>query len=599
MSENNGIPVWRHVGATPCPAAPCEALQTLIVGAGPVGLTLALDLARRGHKVTVLNRLDFVAAGSKAICFSKRTLDIWGRLGVSAAMIAAGVSWKFGKVYWGASPDPVYQFDMEPVKHQQMPGFINLQQYLAEDILLAALDCYPNVAIRWGHHVVGVVAGNDGARVDVRTADGAYAIDCEWLIACDGSRSSVRTMLGLAFEGQVFEDNFLIADVRMHGDLPSERRFWFDPPFNPGRSALLHKQPGDVWRLDFQLGPGIDKQEAARPDNVEPYVRALLGPEAEFSREWYSVYSFQCRRMARFLHGRVIFAGDSAHLVSPFGARGCNGGVADADNLGWKLDLVLRGEAPERLLESYDHEAVMAADENILQSTRSTDFLTPRTAMSRRFRDGILQLAATFPFARPFVNSGRLSTAISYPASPLNTPDVAEDDWRDGIPPGSPALDAPLADGWLLDRLGNRFALLAWGPLPEPPPTDLNLIDLDGLPDRDGLLARRYGLEPGSAYLVRPDQYIAARWRSPDAGAIAQAIARERNALMPKLVTDTNLRCHDEIFQRLVTSLDGMDDEESLQAIVRLVLILANHIGDEDILYEAIAAAMPPGQGAT
>jgi 3-(3-hydroxy-phenyl)propionate hydroxylase len=363
-----------------------------------------------------------------------------------------------------------------------------------------------------------------GVTLTVRTSHGEYRVAADWVIACDGSRSPVRSMLGLDFEGRVFEDNFLIADIRMEEARPSERWFWFDPPFNPGQSALLHKQPDNVWRLDFQLGWNIDREAAVQPENVEPYVRAMLGPDVPFEREWYSIYTFQCRRMKNFLHGRVIFAGDSAHLVSPFGARGCNGGIADIDNLGWKLDRVIRDAAPQWLLETYDYEAVVTADENILNSTRSTDFMTPKSNVSRAFRDAVLELARDHPFARPFVNSGRLSTAVSYPASPLNTRDT--DAWDGGILPGSPALDAPLGDGWLLDRLGNRFVLLVDG-WSGAATRDVEILDLaDRAAPTIELVRQRYDLQPGSGYLIRPDQYVAARWRKPDPKRVRQAVRR-------------------------------------------------------------------------
>lgn len=521
MANIANIPVWREMGATPHPGTAVQRAPVVVVGAGPIGLAMALDLGRRGHHVVLLSQLDFVAAGSKAICFAKRSLDIFDRLGVGDAMVEKGVIWNVGKVFWGGREDPVFQFDMLPVKHQKRPGFINIQQYHVEDRLIRAIEEHDNVELRWGHRMAGIAIHGDGATVDVETAHGRYVLEAEWVIACDGSKSAVRDALGLDFEGRVFEDNFLIADVKMRGERPSERWFWFDPPFNPGQSALMHKQPDDVWRLDFQLGWNIDRAAAVKPENVDPLVRAMLGDDVEYEQEWYSVYTFQCRRMARFVHDRVVFAGDSAHLVSPFGARGCNGGLADVDNLGWKLDLVLRGQAGPGLLESYDAEAIVIADENILNSSRSTDFMTPKSEASRIYRDAVLELASEVPFARPFVNSGRLSTAVALPDSPLNTPDV--DDWKGGgVEPGWPALDAPLGDAWLLASLPPEFTLLA----------DRDL-DLDGLNTlvagrEDQLLRERYALAPGSAYLIRPDQYVCARWREPNEGAIRAALARAR-----------------------------------------------------------------------
>ncbi|MEM1021356.1 MAG: FAD-dependent oxidoreductase [Pseudomonadota bacterium] len=517
MANIPGIPVWREVGATPLPEGE-QTTPICIVGGGPVGLALALDLGRKGHDVLVLNKMDFVANGSKAICFSKRSLDILDRLGVAQKAIDKGVIWDTGKVFWGEGDDPVYQFDMLPVKNQKNPGFINLQQYYMEDFLLEALADVPTVEVRWGHEVAGLETRNDGVRLSVTTEGGDYSLDAAWLIACDGAKSPVRAMMGLDFEGRIFEDNFLIADVKFKEERPSERWFWFDPPFFEGKSALLHKQPDDVWRCDFQLGWDIDREACIKPENVEPLVRGMFGSDIEFEEEWYSVYTFQCRRMARFLHGRVIFAGDSAHLVSPFGARGCNGGFADIDNLAWKLDAVMKARASESFLETYNTEAVITADENILNSTRSTDFMTPKTATSQAFRDAVLELAKTHDFARPFVNSGRLSTPVSYPQGPLNTADA--EDWAGtGVAPGSPPLDAPLKDGWLLDALGDDFVLMGHS-LPDGLPNgQVKHLDVADAP----LVCDRYGLEPGSAVLFRPDQYVAARWKSVSGPSVAAA----------------------------------------------------------------------------
>ena len=517
MTKASGIPVWRDIGPSPGPATSIEHHRVVIVGGGPVGLTLALDLARRGQDVLVLNRLSFIAAGSKAICFAKRSLEIWDRLGVAEAMIDKGVVWNVGKVFWGDRPEPIYQFDLLPDQRQRLPAFINLQQYHVEDRLVAALAQYPNVELRWGHGVDAVVKQTDGARLSVISEAGAYNVECDWLIACDGCKSTVRESLGFDFDGRIFEDNFLIADVRMKGDFPTERWFWFDPPFNRNQSALLHKQPDDIWRLDFQLGWDIDREASVQPENVEPLIRGLLGPDVAFEREWYSVYTFQCRRMSRFVHGHVIFAGDSAHVVSPFGARGCNGGLADAANLGWKLDLVIRGEASTALIESYNEEAIIAADENICHSSRATDFMSPKTAAGRTLRDAVLELANDHDWARGFVNSGRLSTAADYRESPLNTADT-DDGWH-GLAPGTPASDAPLASGSLLQQLGEGFTLIGYH---APAALGLPLVEVG---DGDDVAIDRYDLKPGTVYLVRPDHYVAARWRRVTRETIEAAVA--------------------------------------------------------------------------
>ncbi len=520
MVGDVSIPVYKRLRASPVPAATQQTAEVLIVGGGPVGLTLALDLAHKGRKVVVVSKLDFIAAGSKAICFAKRSLDIMDRLGVAEQMIEKGVIWNVGKVFHAERKDPLYQFDMLPVKGQKNPGFINLQQYYVEEYLIDALASHPNADLRWAHEVTALEQCEGHARLKVAADGGDYMITAQWVVACDGSKSPIRKMLDLDFDGRVFEDNFLIADVKFTEERPSERWFWFDPPFNGAGSALLHKQPDDIWRLDFQLGWNIDRKACIKPENVEPYVRGMIGDDVEFCEEWYSVYTFQCRRMRHFVHDRVIFAGDSAHLVSPFGARGCNGGIADADNLAWKLDLVLRGEAGQSLIDSYNEEAIVTADENILNSTRSTDFMTPKSKVSKAFRDAVLELAGSHEFARPFVNSGRLSTPVSYPGSMLNTPD--SDVWNGGVAPGSPALDAALEDGWLLDLLGNEFVLMTNG-------GDTRLegartINLASYQGADAAV-KRYSLPAGGAYLFRPDQYVAGRWYAPTIAELEQALA--------------------------------------------------------------------------
>ncbi|MFZ5615693.1 MAG: FAD-dependent oxidoreductase [Pseudomonadota bacterium] len=530
MMKTDTIPVWKEYGYAPRQSqAPKETLETLIVGGGPIGLALALDLGRKGRRVVVINALPFIPRGSKAICFSKRSLEIYDRLGVGERLLNKGVVWEKGKVFWKGGANPIYEFDLLPVKDQKFPAFINIQQYYVEEYLIDEIAKCDNIEIRWRHEAVGVTPRPDGVLVDVETPDGRYRIETSYLLACDGNKSPVRTMLGLDFIGRVFEDNFLIADVKFKQERPAERWFHFDPPW-PGASSLIHKQPDGVWRLDFQLGWNIDRKEAAKPENVEPFVRGMLGPDVEFEFEWLSVYTFQCRRMERFIHDRVIFAGDSAHLVSPFGARGCNGGMQDIDNLAWKLDRVLAGKSPASLLETYNDEAITVADVNILNSTRSTDFMTPKTKTASVFRDAVLELARDHEFARPYVNSGRLSQAVPYSGSALSTDDA--DSFAAGPAPGASGIDAPIegGDGWLLSALGEEFALLCFsddaheaGALQRAAGNRVKVVRVGS---RNDLAWRRYGATGGEAYLMRPDQHVAARWARPNLSAIRSALDR-------------------------------------------------------------------------
>ncbi len=494
----------------------------VIVGAGMAGPTLALDLASRGVPSVVLDEDDTVSLGSRSICQAKHSLEIWDRFGIARRMVAKGITWEQGEVY--LRDRPVYRFDLQPEPGHKFPAFVNLQQYYVEEYLYERCLAEKSIELRFRNKVVGVTPFADGVTVEVETPDGRYTLEADWLVACDGVRSAVRHLLGLPYPGEVFHEQFLISDIRLLDELPRERRFWFYPPFHPTNSVLLHRQADNVLRVDFQLGRDADPEEEKKPESIDRRLRLLFGPGARWEHEWTSVYTFTCRMMERFVVGRVIFAGDAAHVVSPFGARGGNGAVADVDNLAWKLALVLAGRAPAALLDSYCSERRAAARENILQSTRSTDFITPRFPASRTFRDAALALARDFPFARAMINSGRLSVPTAQPDSPIDTPD-RDGDWLRGPGPGRATIDAQVEGGWLVDRLGRDFTVLVFGD----DPLDLGVLPADVTVVRiasDGLARQRYDGRAGTTYLIRPDRYVAARWRSFDPAAIAAAVKR-------------------------------------------------------------------------
>ncbi len=546
-------PVYDYVRSPDQGAAEPVHHPLIVVGAGPIGMGAALDAAVQGMEVLVLDDNNTVSVGSRAVCYSKRALEILDRLGCGERMIDKGVTWKVGKVFF--RDELVNQFDLLPSPGHKIPAFINLQQYYLEEYMVDRMNDFDQLEVRWKNKVVAVEPDDSGVSLTVDTPDGEYRLRCDWLIVADGANSDVRAMLGLHSSGKIFEDRFLIADIVMKAGFPSERWFNFDPSYHRGQSTLLHKQPDHVWRLDFQLGWDKDPEEEKKPENIIPRVRAMLGEDVEFELEWASVYTFQCRRMPRFRQGRVIFAGDAAHQVSPFGARGANSGLQDTDNLLWKLRLVMQGLAPDALIDSYCDEREYAADENILNSTRSTDFITPKSKVSRHFRDATLELSKRFDFARKLVNSGRLSDPAVLVDSPLNTPDGEE--WDSDLVPGAVLDDAPVQGrcggrevAWLLEALDARFHLLlfveqaedlgaaqmqlleqlAQQPIPVHPlvivSRALDLPGLDQLVDTEGLAAGRCDARPGSVYLIRPDQHVAARWRQFDQDAVQQALRR-------------------------------------------------------------------------
>jgi 3-(3-hydroxy-phenyl)propionate hydroxylase len=554
MHSTYKYPKFDYVKPPEQQGAPARRYPAVVVGGGPVGLAAAIDLAQQGTPVLLLDDDDTVSVGSRGVCYAKRALEVLDRLGVGDACLAKGVSWNVGRTFF--REEEVYNFNLLPQPDHKRPGMVNLQQYYLEEFLVNRAQQLPNIDLRWKNKVVSVQQGVDKVTLQVETPDGIYAIETDWLIVADGARSGIRKMMNLESEGKIFMDRFLIADVVMKADFPAERWFWFDPPFHPGQSVLLHRQADNVWRIDFQLGWQADPEEEKKPEKVIPRIKAMLGEEREFELEWVSVYTFQCRRMNDFRHGRTLFVGDVAHQVSPFGARGANSGIQDTDNLIWKLKLVIDGKAPEALLDSYAEEREFAADENLMNSTRSTDFITPKSKTSLTFRNAVLTLARKHPFARALVNSGRLSVPAFLSESSLNTPD--KETFSGEMVPGAPMDDAPIRecgnpgkDVWLLDSVRDRFMALCYVDDPAtvddatvkvlksladgPIPVEAVLVSAKGgvapgglrtFEDYTGRFAERYDAKGGTVYLLRPDQHVTARWRSIDAKQIRAGLAR-------------------------------------------------------------------------
>ena len=505
----------------------------VVVGGGPIGVAAALDLGLQGIPVVVLDDHEGIGQGSRAICFAKRSLEIADRYGCAGPMLDKGVVWNLGKVFH--EDRKVFEFNLLPEEGHRFPAFINLQQpyfekFLVERVRKAQAEGAP-IELRGKNRVDSIEAREDHAVLNITTPEGEYTISADWVIAADGAGSPLRGMMGLDFDGRVFQDSFLIADIKMLSEsFPTERWFWFEPSHKAGASTLLHKQPDDVWRVDFQIGWDVDRKEELKEENVRKRLDAMLGAEVEYEIVWTSIYTFQCRRMKKFRHGRVIFAGDSAHQVSPFGARGANSGMQDVDNLGWKLGMVIRGEAPDALIDSYHEERAYGADENILNSTRATDFITPKSKTSHIFRNAVLGLAEQFEFARPLVNSGRLSVPCTYDGLSLNGADALT-----GGPartrPGSPCPDAPLGNAFLLRQLGNGFTLLTIdADAPDRVSADrivARRVAVSAGDDATGALGQRYlGQASGAVYLIRPDQHVVARWDSFNETAVRAALRR-------------------------------------------------------------------------
>ena len=528
---------------TPLPAH----VPVLIAGGGPVGLTLAALLGRYGVPCLVVEADAGYCAGSRAICISRRSQEILGWVGADEAITRKGLSWVGGRSYF--RDQEVLHFEMPHEPTQRFAPMVNIQQYYVEEYAhQAAMAQAGAVDLRWNCKVVAVRNQSDGAEVDIESSAGVQTVRADWVVACDGGRSTVREQLGLQLEGTQYEGRYVIVDIRQKTRRKVERLAWFDPPSNPGSTILMHRQPDDVWRIDYQIRDDEDPLEAIQPENVLPRVQshlAMIGEDAPWEHLWISVYNAKCLTLPSYRQGRVLFAGDAAHLVPIFGVRGLNSGLDDAGNLAWKLALVQQGHAPDVLLDSYSTERVLAARENIAYGAKSTEFMAPPNYGFSLLRDAALRLATVEPVASGLLNP-RQSAPVEYKGSALNLAQAV--DVQGPVRPGMPAPEALLRGAGgnmhLSERFGASFVLLVFsdtGNLPEafarlasagqaPAVVDVVCIAPAGLAgghadvDELGQFQQRYGAEDGAAYLVRPDGYLAACWNTCSADDVAAAL---------------------------------------------------------------------------
>ena len=482
-----------------------------IVGAGPVGLTAAIGLALQGVRSVLIEADDGVCAGSRAICISRRSLEIAHRLGALDGFLQIGLPWTGGRSYYRDAE--VLHFSMPADDNQKLPPMVNLAQYHIEEILLRRAESLAEfIDIRWQTRLTAIdTSRQDGVGLSLASPAGDYALHADWVVACDGGRSFIRESLGLKLEGASYEGRYVIVDILLDSTRPAERLAYFDPPCNPGSTVLVHKQPHGVWRIDYQLRDGEDPEEAVKPENVMPRVESLLammGEAGDWNPIWITIYKANALTMPDYRLGRVLFAGDAAHLVPIFGVRGANSGIDDADNLAWKLGHVVQGKAGQCLLDSYSAERVAAARENLFYGTKSAEFMAPPSFAFDLMRTAVLGLATRHAKLRSLINP-RQTSPIAYVDSPLNG---ASDGFSAGPAPGSVLPECQVGDGFLTDLLGNGFVALYFGEEIDAPTLPCAVRVLPRACDHTGRLYPMYGASEGSLYLVRPDGHVLARW---------------------------------------------------------------------------------------
>jgi 3-(3-hydroxy-phenyl)propionate hydroxylase len=508
-------------------------VPVLIAGGGPVGLTLSALLSAQGIATLVIEADESYCTGSRAICMSRRSQEILGWVGADKALVAKGLSWVGGRSHWRHTEVLHFQMPSEPT--QRFAPMVNIQQFYVEEFAHRAAQAGSEPAqVKWASRVSLVKPKADGVEVELITPQGLQTVHADWLVACDGGRSTVREQLGLQLEGAQYEGKYVIVDIVQKTRRAVERLAWFDPPSNPGSTILMHRQPDEVWRIDYQIRDDEDPLEAVKPENVLPRVQShlsMIGETEPWEPLWISIYNAKCLTLPSYRHGRVMFAGDAAHLVPIFGVRGLNSGLDDAGNLAWKLARVVRGQSPHTLLDSYSTERVHAARENIAHGAKSTEFMAPPNFAYRLMREATLRLAEGDAQVRSLINP-RQSTPVTYVGSSLNAGTVHG--WSNDLAaPGAPAPEALLQDGQgafhLSSRFGRDFLVLAFGPLGQPTPTvpGLAVLTIDPALDAHGQAWQRYGLSKASdtaLVLVRPDGYVMGRWHGHDPAPVLQAL---------------------------------------------------------------------------
>ncbi|MFC9554657.1 FAD-dependent monooxygenase [Rhodococcus sp. NPDC056960] len=607
-----------------------EALPVVVVGAGPVGMGVALGLAQRGIPVTVLEAADQVSFGSRAICISRHSLEVAARLGFGPQLEKIVLPWVGGRSFY--RDEQVLHFEMAHGEHDVRGPMVNVSQSEIEQIMTDTLLEHPLITFHWSSSVAGVLRSDDDVTLDIDTAFGTRRLRARWVVAADGGRSRMRELAGIRLQGNSYQGNYVIADIHWESTLPAERMVWFDPPSNPGSTIIMHQQPRDIWRIDYQLDSADDAELETQEDRIRDRITRHLDwleNDVPWTLEWHGFYRAHALALDDFAHGRILFAGDAAHLVPIFGVRGLNSGMEDAETLAWTLAAVVHGTADEALLQAYSVERRSAWQQNVDNAGKSTLIMSPGSHGYRTTRDAVLALATTRPEFGHLINP-RQSSATHAHLSPLTWP-VAEG--TTGVLPGDPLEDRRVrvatAEGSVessLNRVrGTGFAVLGVGVdaagarmiaahasglamalspesvravvVPAPGAVVDAAADLTVLDDPDGAVAAALGASPGECFVIRPDGLVLCRvrdlsllgevhehLRAATAPAVGVVPAHTGSAASPEDLLREN------VWMGLSEALDQAGEADREGFLTRLALLLGSQSGQREF-EEALAAA--------
>jgi 3-(3-hydroxy-phenyl)propionate hydroxylase len=599
-----------------------EALPVVVVGAGPVGMAVALGLAQRGIPVTILEAADQVSFGSRAICISRHSLEAAARLGFGAELEKIVLPWVGGRSFY--RDQQVLHFRMPQREFDVRPPMISVSQSEYEQIVVDTIEQNPLITLHWQASIAGILRGDDEVTLEVDTAFGKRHLRAAWVVAADGGRSRMRELAGLRLEGTNYEGRYVIADIHWESDLPAERMVWFDPPSNPGSTIIMHKQPKNIWRIDYQLDPSEDAEIETQEDAIRARIAKHLDwlqNDLPWTLEWHGFYSARALALREFTHDRILFAGDAAHLVPIFGVRGLNSGMEDAETLAWQLAAVVHGNADAALLQAYSIERHDAWEQNVANAGKSTLIMSPGTHGYRTTRDAVLALAVGRPEFGELINP-RQSSATHARLSPLTWP-VAEG--LTGVLPGDPVEDRRVrvvtADGSTASSLnvvrGTGFAVVGFGLDADGSaalaaatsdlaaalaPESVRAVAVGGTA-ADGVtvldapdLAEALGATAGEAFVIRPDGLLLCRVPVAELSGVAAALragtAPEGPAVPARpaqVLTDDEQR-RENVWLGLSDALDQVDPSDREGFLVRLALQLGSQAGHREF-EEAIAAA--------